>query len=96
MSFFDIFTVYYWKQNYNIFKQFIYLFFYSMFYQPPKERIRPTSFGGTSMHNPDFGNGRDGGGGGGSNYRGPQQGDNRGGVDRFRNVRRIPRGGMGG
>ena len=81
----------YLKNFYINIKAFIYLFFYSIFYPPPKERQDIGSWGGTSYHS--FG-GNNSGGGGGPSYRGPQGGDNRGSVNRFRNVRRVY--GMGG
>ena len=66
MSFFDIFSLNYWKQKYEVIKYFIYLFFYSIFYPPPKERRDVGSnWGGTSYHNYDRGGGGSSGSGSG-------------------------------
>lgn len=98
----ELFTVRYWVEIYLTIKNFLYLFFYSIFYPPPKQRRDVgANWGGTSYHNyGDSGSGDGGGGSSGNNnqrpprYRGADQGDNRGSVNRFRACARIP--GRGG
>lgn len=98
MSFSEYLTINYWVGWYLYIKQFVYLFFFCIFYPPPKERRDIGShWGGTSYYdngNSGGGNGDHGSGGNGNNprppqYRGQNYGDNRGSVNRFQTCRRF-------